>query len=416
MDLKCSKPEVVQSGNHFIISGSKSESNRLLILKALYADLTIKNLSESDDTEHLASVLASEELLLDIGHAGTAMRFGTAYFAAQDGKHITLTGSDRMKQRPIGILVDALNNLGASVTYVDQVGYPPLAIAGKKLKGGKLAIDATVSSQYLTALLLIAPSFENGLELELIGKLTSRPYLEMTISLLQQLGVNVKWIVANGSETIKVNTCKAPVKTTITVESDWSSAGYWYSWVALQEPDYELTLAYFKQDSLQGDHKLITIYAPLGVSTHFMDGKMVLRKTVIDLPPKLTLDLTAVPDQAQTIFATCLGLGIDAYFTGLHTLKIKETDRIEAMKVVGLRFRESIITTTDSTLELKVVGHKPFEKTVIVDTYNDHRMAMAFAPLALRTEVIIKDAGVVSKSYGAFWQDLKKLNLKITEI
>ena len=427
MDLRLHKVEKPRGHVALTISGSKSESNRWLILQALYKNLDIENLSDSDDSDHLSHVLKSEESILDIGHAGTAMRFGTAFFASQEGKEITLTGSDRMKQRPIGILVDALNALGANVTYLEKEGFPPLKINGKKIQGGKLSVDGSVSSQFLTALLLIAPSFENGLQLEIYGDLTSRPYLEMTVDILKQLGVNVSFSAGNKvvglassvqkfNELIEVKPLHNNAITNALVESDWSSAGYWYSWVAMQEVGYEMSLSFYQENSLQGDSELVQIYKPLGVETVFIENGIRLIKIDQQLPDMVMLDLTSEPDQAQTVFATCLGLGVDAHLTGLHTLKIKETDRIEAMKIVGSRFRESEITTTNDSIKLHFKTSSSFNQEVIVDTYQDHRMAMAFAPLCMKTELIINEAMVVTKSYKNFYNDLNKVNVRITEI
>jgi 3-phosphoshikimate 1-carboxyvinyltransferase len=427
MDLRLSKVKESKNKVLLTISGSKSESNRWLIVQALYKNISILNLSDSDDSDHLSKVLQSNEAVLDIGHAGTAMRFGTAFFAIQEGREITLTGSDRMKQRPIGILVEALNKLGADISYLDKEGFPPLKIKGKKIKGGKLSIDGSVSSQFLTALLLIAPSFEKGLELHICNKLTSRPYLEMTVDILRQMGVEISFESAAKSfkedknkeveqGLVQIKPLLQPVIETATVESDWSSAGYWYSWVALQEPGYGIHLSFYKAVSLQGDHQLVQMYTPLGVTTSFDEHGMHLIKVDNQLPNKVMLDLTNEPDQAQTIFATCLGLGINAHLTGLHTLKIKETDRIEAMMLVGSRFRESEIKTTDHSIELYLKTQTTFNQEVLVDTYQDHRMAMAFAPLCMKTAIVIKDAMVVTKSYKSFYEDLKKVNVTITEI
>jgi 3-phosphoshikimate 1-carboxyvinyltransferase len=427
IDLRLSKVTAAKNKVSLTISGSKSESNRWLILQALYKNISILNLSDSDDSDHLSEVLQSNDAVLDIGHAGTAMRFGAAFFAMQEGKEIILTGSDRMKQRPIGILVDALNNLGADISYLEKKGFPPLKIKGKKITGGRLPIDGSVSSQFLTALLLIAPSFEKGLQLHIINQLTSRPYLEMTVDILRQLGVDIsfepfakthKEYKHNEAvqELVRIKPLVLPVIETATVESDWSSAGYWYSWVAFQEPGYEIHLSFYNAASLQGDHKLVYIYSPLGVTTIFDEYGMHLIKEDKQLPDKVVLDLTNEPDQAQTIFATCLGLGINAHLTGLHTLKIKETDRIEAMMQVGSRFRESEIKITDHSIELHFKTQTAFNQEVLVDTYQDHRMAMAFAPLCMKTAIVIKDAMVVTKSYKRFYQDLKEVNVTITEI
>lgn len=424
MDLRLAKVSHPKNNISLTITGSKSESNRWLILQALFNQLNIENLSDSDDSDHLKEVLQSKASTLDIGHAGTAMRFGTAFFAMQEGKEITLTGSDRMKQRPIGILVEGLNKLGADISYVEKEGFPPLKIKGKKLKGGKLSINGSVSSQFLTALLLIAPSFENGLELYITDQLTSRPYLEMTIGILQQMGVHATFESVTAAsknthaihEIVQVKPLYETIIKTATVESDWSSAGYWYSWVALQESGYEISLSLYKKGSLQGDSELVQIYKPLGVKTTFHGQGITLSKIDQQLPDTVMLDLTNEPDQAQTIFATCIGLGINAHLTGLHTLKIKETDRIEAMKIVGSRFRESEIITTDRSIQLHFASQSDFNQEVTVDTYQDHRMAMAFAPLVMKTNVIIKEALVVTKSYRNFYEDLNKVNVTITEI
>ncbi|AGC77038.1 3-phosphoshikimate 1-carboxyvinyltransferase [Nonlabens dokdonensis] len=416
MDFKLHKVEAPHDKSSLQISGSKSESNRWLILQALYENLIIQNISDSDDSKHLNEVLQSDESVLDIGHAGTAMRFGTAFFATQENKDITLTGSARMKQRPIGILVDALNKLGAQVSYLEKEGYPPLRIKGSKICGGKLSIDGSVSSQFLSAILLVAPRFEKGLELHVTGELTSKPYLEMTLGILKQVGVKVSTSNKDGNYVVHISPLNKSAIHTAVVESDWSSAGYWYSWVALQEEGNEMQLSSFNENSLQGDSELVHMYLPLGVKTTYGRNSIKLAKIKSSLPRLVELDLTKEPDQAQTIFATCLALGVDARLTGLHTLKIKETDRIEAMKVVGSRFRESEITTTNNSIHLHFEKNTVFNKDVLVDTFQDHRMAMAFAPLAMKTSLIIKDAMVVTKSYKNYYKDLKTVNVSITEI
>lgn len=416
MDLRLDHHIAQQNDlKQLIISGSKSESNRLLILKKLFESIEIENLSTSDDTKYLSQVLNSQDQVLDIGHAGTAMRFGAAYFAAQPGKEVILTGSDRMKQRPIGILVEALKDLGAQITYLEKEGYPPLKISGRSLSSSSLKIDGSVSSQYLTALLLLGASLENGLQLE-ITNLTSVPYLKMTCAILENLGVAVEWKENKNTTIVQVQSQSSNIRGSYTVESDWSSAGYWYSWTALQKPGFQMKLSHFKKQSLQGDSKLAEIYKRLNVHTTFEGTTLHLRKTENTLPKQLDLDFTDIPDQAQTIFATCLGLGIDVHFTGLHTLKVKETDRIEAMKTVGSRFRESEITTSNNDIKMRIDRSQGFKKKVIVDTYHDHRMAMAFAPLCMKTSLVIMDAGVVSKSYPTFWEDLKCYGVGISVI
>lgn len=414
MILKLRAPEKpIDSPVKIQITGSKSESNRLLILKQQFPHLEIENLSNSDDTRHLQHALNSQDNILDIGHAGTAMRFLTAYLANQPDREVILTGSDRMKQRPIGILVDALRYLGARISYTEREGFPPLKITGQKLSGGEVTMDAGVSSQYLSALLLIASQMEKGLDLRLSGVLTSRPYLEMTTALLQELGQKVLF----KENHIRIEPQETIQKEKITVESDWSSAGYWYSWVALQKASYSVGLSFYKENSLQGDSELVDIYRQLGVQTSFLaKGIRLTKMPDFKQPQGLELDLTDQPDQAQTIFATCLGLGIELKMTGLHTLRIKETDRINAMKVEGARFRESEITTTDDTLEIHFPPESHFNNKVTIDTYNDHRMALAFAPLCMKTDLTINDADVVTKSYGEFWEDLKTVKVDITEI
>ncbi|BAO54375.1 3-phosphoshikimate 1-carboxyvinyltransferase [Nonlabens marinus] len=412
LQLKAPKLTVVEK-KAIQITGSKSESNRLLILQQQYPNLKIKNLSNSDDTVHLQHALNSGTDVLDIGHAGTAMRFLTAYLANQEGREVTLTGSARMKERPIGILVDALRYLGAQIDYLEKEGYPPLRIKGKKLQGGEVTMDAGVSSQYLSALLLIGAQMEHGLQLRLAGKLTSRPYLEMTTSLLKEVGIGTRF----EENHIHIEPKKTILNVKITVESDWSSAGYWYSWVALQSPGYAMQLSSYKKTSLQGDSKLVDIYEKLGVATSFENDHILLEKRQdFQHPQKLEFDLTQQPDQAQTIFATCIGLGIDLKLTGLHTLRIKETDRIEAMAVEGARFRESEIKTSPDTIEIHFLSKSHFKDKVSIDTYKDHRMALAFAPLCMKTTLIIRDADVVTKSYGDYWEDMKAVKVNITEI
>ncbi len=401
------------TGSHIEITGSKSESNRLLILQQQFANLTIRNLSNSDDTHHLQNALKSKERVLDIGHAGTAMRFLTAYLANQPGREVILTGSDRMKQRPIGILVNALRDLGAHIHYVEKEGYPPLKISGRSLQGGEVDMDAGISSQFLSALLLIGSQMQDGLCLKLNGNLTSRPYLEMTTQLLQKIGLKVDFT----DQQINIEPQRQVATQQVTVESDWSSAGYWYSWCALQHTGYKITLSSYQKQSLQGDAQLAKIYQALGVTTTFIDHSITLEKVAhFTLPSRLKFDLTEQPDQAQTIFATCIGLGVNLNLTGLHTLRIKETDRIEAMAVEGARFRESDITTTPDSISITFPQNSHFYKAATIDTYNDHRMALAFAPLCLKIDLTINDAGVVSKSYGSYYDDLRTVKVNITEI
>ena len=386
------------------ITGSKSETNRLLLLQALFPNITLANTSNSDDSEVMQKALKGNDEIVDIHHAGTAMRFLTAYFAVNEGREVVLTGSSRMKERPIKVLVEALQQLGAKISYENEEGYPPIRIKGQKITANKVNIPANVSSQYISALLLIAPKLENGIELTLVGEITSIPYIKMTLALLNEIGVKAtfeenKIVVAPLSEI-------PPSGVRGLVESDWSSASYFFSIVALAEIGTEITLSSYKQNSLQGDSSLVEIYKNLGVDTVFENNSIVLRKSVTPNPQLSNCNLNSSPDIAQTIVATCLGLGIGCHLTGLHTLKIKETDRLEALRIELTKLGANISVTNDS---LTLVATKDINPNVKIATYNDHRMAMAFAPLALKAPIIIENAEVVSKSYPDFWEDLKRL-------
>lgn len=391
-----------------VISGSKSQTNRLLLLQAQYPQLVLENVSDSDDSAVMAAALQSKDGTIDIHHAGTAMRFLTAYYAIQEGKTVILTGSARLKERPIAILVDALRQLGAAISYEGNEGFPPLRITGKKLSQNKAALNANVSSQYISALLLIAPKLENGLQLTLKGEITSRPYIEMTLGLLSQVGVRSTF----EGNTITVDPATGSRQpTTITIESDWSSASYYYSIVALSAIGTQITLSIFNKDSFQGDSVLAEIYKDFGVQTVFNGGTVILEKTRNPEKYKRSLDLNPTPDLAQTIAVTCLGLGLACSLTGLHTLKIKETDRLQALKNELSKFGADI-AITENSLSLRPLSD--IRENVRVKTYNDHRMAMAFAPLAAIVPVVIEDARVVSKSYRDFWEHLKQIGFQIT--
>lgn len=407
MNLRLSQPSQNPIKANIRITGSKSESNRLLLLQGLYPNITIENLSNSDDAQVMQKGLQIKNGTVDIHHAGTAMRFLTSFFASQEGKEVLLTGSQRMTERPIGVLVDALRKLGATIEYVEKEGYPPLNIKGKALDKSQVAIPANISSQFISSLLMIGPSQPNGLELELEGKITSIPYIKMTLSLLDQLGI------ANSFEgsTIKVEPKASVDDKVLVVESDWSSASYFYSIVAMAEIGSEITLSAYKKNSLQGDSKLAEIYQDFGVKTTFSENSITLSKTD-DHQNSIQYDLSNAPDIAQTIAVTSFGLGMTCQLTGLHTLKIKETDRLEALHA-ELSKLGCAISVTDKSLTIE-----PSETIISgqsIDTYNDHRMAMAFAPLAMKTQLLINDAGVVSKSYPDFWKDLKSLHFNIKE-
>lgn len=391
------------------ITGSKSETNRLLLLKAFYPNLNIENTSNSDDAEVMEKGLKIEKGVVDINHAGTAMRFLTAFFATREGREVTLTGSKRMTERPVLILVDALKQLGADISYEMNEGYPPLHIKGKNLTENKVSLAANVSSQYISALLLAAPKLKNGLELTLEGKITSVPYIKMTLALLNEIGIETSF----KDNIIKVMPKESVENKTLVVESDWSSASYFYSIVALCEVGTEITLSAYKSNSLQGDSALAKIYESFGVKTSYKENFITL-KNISDknIDNYVEFDLSNSPDIAQTIAVTCFGMGLGCHLTGLHTLKIKETDRLEALKA-ELSKLGADIKVTDKELFLNPSG--TIEKNIAIETYHDHRMAMAFAPLALKVPIVINEAEVVSKSYPDFWNDMKKLHFEIKE-
>ncbi|WP_282180753.1 3-phosphoshikimate 1-carboxyvinyltransferase [Maribacter stanieri] len=409
MKLHLTGPANDQLNNTITITGSKSESNRSLLLAALFPDIKIENISNSDDAQVMAKGLKISDGTVDIHHAGTAMRFLTGYFSSQEGKEVILTGSKRMTERPIKILVDALKSLGAEISYVQEDGYPPIKIKGHKIVKDKVSLPANVSSQYISSLLLIAPSLENGLELELVGKITSVPYIKMTLALLEEIGVETSF----EGNIIKVSAKDKVAPTTLVVESDWSSASYFYGICALAAPGTEITLSAYKQKSLQGDSVLADIYTSFGVETTFGENKITLRKTDKKVLAENDFDLANAPDIAQTIAVTCFGLGVGCHLIGLHTLKIKETDRLEALHT-ELSKLGADISVTDKTLT--IIPSKTIIPEVAIDTYNDHRMAMAFAPLAMKTTMFVNDAEVVSKSYPDFWNDLKQLDFSIKEL
>jgi 3-phosphoshikimate 1-carboxyvinyltransferase len=391
------------------ITGSKSETNRLLLLQALYPNITLENISKSDDSDVMTKALISNTNTIDIHHAGTAMRFLTAYFSQKEGSEVVLTGSSRMQERPIKILVEALKQLGVNIEYVKNHGYPPIKISGKKITKSKVTLPADVSSQYISALLLIASKLENGLELTLEGEITSIPYIKMTLALLNEIGVQTSF----EGNTIKVSPLSETTNAQLTIESDWSSASYFYSIVALSEIGTEITLSSYKKNSLQGDSSLVDIYKSFGVETYFENNTITLRKTGNSNQESLIYNLQSSPDIAQTIAVTVFGLGTGCSLTGLHTLKIKETDRLEALKVELTKLGANITITNDS---LTITSSSKINNQVAIKTYQDHRMAMAFAPLALKTNIVIEEAEVVSKSFPTFWEDLKKIGFKISDL
>ena len=387
------------------LDGSKSISNRALIIQALCNDkFTITNCSQSDDTKALKEGLTQQESTIDVGAAGTTMRFLTALLASSKDKEITLTGSDRMKQRPIGILVNALKELGAEIEYGEAEGFPPLKIKGKNLTGGELTIAAGVSSQYISALLMVAPTWENGLKLTLKGDLVSRPYLEMTLKLMEHFGVQHDW--TDNCISIVPQTYKGK---DFKVEADWSAASYFYALVSLSD-EADLVLNGLFPNSIQGDSVLAEMMEKLGVHTLF--GKEFIHLTKLPQTANgFEFDFIKCPDIAQTLAAVCAGLKISGTFSGLQTLAIKETDRTAALQTELAKINTQF-TQSENTWKLTPAENLP-DDIPVFDTYHDHRMAMAFAPLAIVMEygVKINDPMVVTKSYSNYYNDIEQLGI-----
>ena len=389
------------------IGGSKSESNRLLMLREYSSDFKITNLSKSDDTKTLTDALANNNKVIDVNHAGTAMRFLASYYASKLNSKITLTGSDRMKNRPIGILVDALRDLGAEIEYKEKEGYPPLRIIGKNLMGNEVSLPANISSQFISSLMMLGVKIDNGIKLNLEGNIASKPYILMTKKLMDKIGCNV---VINNNEIVISRKYKSLNKI-VEVESDWSSASYFYSIAALSM-DAKIILKSFKRNSIQGDSIVSKIYQKLGVETMYKEDSIIISKNKMsNLPDSLKLDLSDTPDLAQTIAVSCLGLGIECELSGLDTLKIKETDRIEALKKEFIKLGVDGITTSDNKIYFK--GNQKLNNNIKITTYQDHRMALSFAPLAVIIDISIESPNVVSKSFPDYWEDLKTLGFKI---
>lgn len=405
-----SKPDKTLKGS-ILLPGSKSVANRALIIHALaYSPYPIENLSDSDDTRVMEQVFNSNTNHFDIGHAGTAMRFLTAFLSQIVGEW-TLTGSDRMKQRPIGILVDALNKLGARIEYLENEGFPPLKIFGSHLKGCVLELDGSVSSQYISALLMIAPTIEGGLTLRLKNKITSRPYIEMTLKLMGQFGVKSVW---KGNEIrIAEQSYKARP---FSVEADWSGASYWYEMAVMAE-EVDMELNGLTIESLQGDAQIAKWFEQLGIDTVATEKGSRLVKNGKPLPKNLNLNFIENPDVAQTFAVLCVLKQIPFHFTGLETLKIKETNRIAALQDELAKFGAQI--TEPAHGELSWDGTFPLEKQAIpeIETYHDHRMALAFAPACqVYGPVAILDPMVITKSYPNYWEDLKKVGFVIETV
>ncbi len=391
-------------GAHSIpLPASKSESNRALIIDALTeGENKITNLAEARDSQTMIRLLKKDPPVYDVLDAGTTMRFLTAY-AAITGKQKVMTGTDRMCQRPIGILVEALKELGASVHYLTEEGYPPLAINGfPEQRTDKIKIRGDVSSQYISAILMIAPTLPEGLELELEGKIGSRTYIEMTLQLMSEFGIEYTW------DDRKINIKNQNYKsTTFAVESDWSGASYWFSLLACADKG-SLFLEGLKENSLQGDSKVVEIMESLGVKSEFKEGGVLLTKQAVKGLKEW--DFTHCPDLAQTIAVTCAILGQNPKFTGLESLRIKETDRIYALQQELGKFGAQLIEGENEVFEL--IPSVSMPQKVTIETYDDHRMGMAFMPLLTKTDVEIKDSSVVNKSYPSFWKHCRSIGIE----
>ena len=400
------------------LPASKSISNRALIIYALSGGhLLPHNLSDCDDTEVILDALRYMPQEINIKAAGTAMRFMTAYLSVMRGTHV-ITGTERMKHRPIRILVDALRELGADIEYVGEEGYPPLRITGRSLQGGTLEIDGNVSSQYISALLMIGPVLEKGLEVRLAGDIISKPYIDLTLWMMREFGADAEW---TAGDTITVR--PQPYKNReYFIENDWSGASYWYEMVALTgSRDTEVKLSGLMDGSKQGDSIVRYIFSLLGVKTTF-ETKETNKPQTVTLKcngrcvPKLEYDFVNAPDLAQTVVATCVAKGVPFHFKGLATLKIKETDRIEALKREMRKLGYVLEDRNDSELIWNGERCEPSMEAGI-DTYEDHRMALAFAPMALKHDgIVINNPQVVTKSYPYFWQGLQEAGFVIEEL
>jgi len=390
---------------------SKSISNRVLIINALaYSPFPIGNLSDSDDTQVMQQVLNSNTDKFDIGHAGTAMRFLTAFLSKIVGRW-EITGSERMQQRPIKILVDALIELGAKIEYINNEGYPPLRIWGSHLKGKNIELDGSVSSQYISALLMIAPTVENGLTLTLTNKITSASYIDLTLKLMAVFGIKYNW---NGNKITIPEQRYQPVP--FTVEADWSGASYWYQ-LAVLAKEANILLEGLELESLQGDCAQAKWFEAFGITSK-QEGKAVrLSKTDAELPSKYIQNFVENPDIAQTFAVMCVCKRVPFHFSGLETLKIKETNRINALIVELEKLGATLYEPQNGELAWDgVLDESKFNSTVAIDTYHDHRMALAFAPIALvNGNISINDPMVITKSYPSYWNELSKVGFKISE-
>ena len=404
------KPSDLLKNSSIKISGSKSESNRVLILNSIYKNIKVSNLSNSDDTILLKSALDNLNEKIDIHHAGTAMRFLTAYLSTVEGKRFILTGSKRMKERPIGILVEALKDLGFKINYLEKNGFPPLKIFGNKSKISNISLDSNVSSQFISALILIAPTLENGLKIKLEGKIVSKPYLNLTLNVLKKIGISYSF----KKNIIEIKNVKKIRNNDYLIESDWTSLSYFYSIVAVNKK-INIKLNNFFKDSFQGDSILNKIFIDLGVETKFLNASEILLSPIkkYKKPNNLSLNLIDSPDLAQTIAVTCMAMKIPVEITGLQTLKIKETDRILALNNELTKFGAKIKYDDSSIV---IYPPKEIKKNINIDTYNDHRMALSVAPLGLIVPITINDPDVISKSFPEYWNNLSQLGFNLKNL
>ena len=399
-----------------LLPASKSISNRALIIHALSGGQTLpQNLSDCDDTNVIIEAMRHMPETIDIKAAGTAMRFMTAYLSVMRGTHV-ITGTERMKHRPIGVLVEALRKLGADIAYVGDEGFPPLRIAGRPLTGHTVEMPGNVSSQYISALLMIGPVLPNGLELRLTGDIISRPYTDLTMWVMREFGADAEW---SSGDTIVVK--PQPYHShDYFIENDWSSASYWYEMVALADDrDATVQLSGLMDGSKQGDSVVKYIFSLLGVKTVFESKQEGMPQTVTlkksgRCVPKLEYDFVNSPDLAQTIVVTCCMLGVPFHFRGLSTLKIKETDRIEALKTEMRKLGFVLQDKDDSELTWDGMRVEP-QADAAIDTYEDHRMALAFAPVSMKRPIVINNPQVVTKSYPRFWEDLRQAGFCLEE-
>ena len=399
------------------LPASKSISNRALIIHALsQGDILPQNLSVCDDTEVIVNALMSNPDVIDIKAAGTAMRFLTAYLATRPGSHV-ITGTERMKQRPIGVLVDALRYLGADIQYVGSEGFPPLRVNGRPLDGGYLEVAGNISSQFVSALLMIGPVLRNGLELHMTGGIVSRPYIDLTLWMMREFGAVADW---SDIDTVRVEPHPYSQREYL-IESDWSASSYWYEIMALMgNRESQVRFEGLMDASKQGDSIVKYIFSLMGVKTHFEPSQpgsptLVTINNHLSVLPRLDYDFVSAPDLAQTVVVACALMGKPFRFTGLASLKIKETDRIEALKRELLKLGYVLRDENGDTLIWD--GSRCHPTMQPIDTYQDHRMAMAFAPAAIKFPGLrINDPNVVTKSYPSFWADLEQAGFEITKI